>query len=92
MNKSAGKLDRRAILKVIGTAPLLAAAPQVVRALNGSDVIVIGAGLSGLNAALLLESEGVNVTVLEGRNRAGGRVQSLRNMLPRCYANWKYYN
>ena len=51
-----------------------------VRALNKTDVIVIGAGLSGLNAALLLESGGMNVTVLEGRDRIGGRVQSLRNI------------
>lgn len=71
--------SRRNILKTISGLPLLAAAGPL-RALNKSDVIVIGAGLSGLNAALLLESSGMNVTVLEGRNRIGGRVQSLRNI------------
>jgi monoamine oxidase len=72
-------LTRRSVIKAMGAAPLLAASGPV-RALNKSDVIVIGAGLSGLNAALLLESSGMNVTVLEGRNRIGGRIQSLRNI------------
>jgi phytoene dehydrogenase-like protein len=39
-------------------------------------VIVIGAGLAGLSAALTLESEGVSVTVLESSDRPGGRVTS----------------
>jgi hypothetical protein len=45
----------------------------MVRAQNRSKVIVIGAGLSGLNAALLLEEQGFDVQVLEGRQRVGGR-------------------
>ena len=80
MSPPTNNLNRRSLLKAMGAAPLIAAVPKMVRALNKSDVIVIGAGLSGLNAALLLQSEGVNVTVLEGRDRAGGRVKSLRNM------------
>lgn len=38
------------------------------------DVLVLGAGLAGLNAAGLLESQGARVTVLEARQRVGGRV------------------
>lgn len=38
------------------------------------DVIVIGAGLSGLNAAWILDEAGFNVRVLEGSDRVGGRV------------------
>jgi monoamine oxidase len=79
MKKTTSGVSRRTVLKSLGAAPLLAASGPV-RALNKSDVIVIGAGLSGLNAALLLESAGLNVTVLEGRNRIGGRVQSLRDI------------
>lgn len=41
------------------------------------DVIVIGAGLAGLEAALTLEENGLSVRVLEGRNRVGGRVYTL---------------
>jgi phytoene dehydrogenase-like protein len=39
-------------------------------------VIVIGAGLAGLNAAITLQNEGVPVTVLESSDRPGGRVTS----------------
>ncbi|MCI4433722.1 MAG: FAD-dependent oxidoreductase [Nitrosopumilus sp.] len=38
------------------------------------DVIVIGAGISGLEAAHQLDKNGVNVMILEGRDRIGGRV------------------
>ncbi len=41
------------------------------------DVIVIGAGLSGLNAALHLEAGGARVQVIEARNQVGGRIQSM---------------
>ncbi len=41
------------------------------------DVIVIGAGLSGLETALTLEENGLKVLVLEGRKRIGGRVFTL---------------
>jgi polyamine oxidase len=37
-------------------------------------VIVIGAGMAGLVAARLLHDSGFNVTVLEARDRIGGRV------------------
>jgi hypothetical protein len=39
-------------------------------------VVVVGAGLAGLSAALILENEGVSVTVLESSDRPGGRVTS----------------
>jgi len=40
-------------------------------------VIVMGAGLSGLTAALALRAGGWDVVVLEARNRVGGRVHTL---------------
>lgn len=40
------------------------------------SVIIIGAGVSGLYAATLLEKAGVDYVILEARNRTGGRVLS----------------
>ena len=39
-------------------------------------VVVIGAGLAGMNAAIELQNAGHEVVVLEAADRAGGRVQS----------------
>ena len=41
-----------------------------------TDVLIVGAGLAGLSAAIHLESQGVAVTVIESSDRAGGRVAS----------------
>lgn len=48
------------------------------RSLAGTTVIVAGAGLAGLTAARDLESRGAAVTVVEARNRVGGRVWTVR--------------
>lgn len=43
------------------------------------DVIIVGAGLSGLAAAYYLKKEGVNALVLEARERCGGRIQTTQS-------------
>lgn len=51
-------------------------------ALAGKRVVVIGAGFSGLACAYELKSVGYDVTVLEARNRVGGRVLSFADFIP----------
>ena len=46
--------------------------------LRNVHVLVAGAGLAGLAAALELERRGARVTVIEARDRVGGRVWTLR--------------
>ena len=43
-------------------------------------MIVIGAGLAGLSAALKLQQAGVDAVVLEAQDRVGGRVHSMRQL------------
>jgi monoamine oxidase len=42
------------------------------------DVVVVGAGLSGLHAAATLEAVGLRALVLEAQRRVGGRIHSMR--------------
>jgi NADPH-dependent 2,4-dienoyl-CoA reductase/sulfur reductase-like enzyme len=39
-------------------------------------VCIVGAGVSGLRCAQVLSEKGLKVTILEGRDRIGGRVNS----------------
>ena len=43
---------------------------------NQSEVLVVGAGLAGLNAAITLQKAGVDVHLIESSDRPGGRVTS----------------
>jgi monoamine oxidase len=49
----------------------------MVVGLHDNDVVVVGAGLSGLVAARKLEARGAKVAVVEARDRVGGKLSSV---------------
>ncbi|WP_375603232.1 NAD(P)-binding protein [Enterobacter hormaechei] len=53
-------------------------------------VVIIGAGVSGLYAATLLEKAGVACTILEARERTGGRVLSSQMLAPPSRTSCRY--
>jgi len=77
------RLNRRRALQMLGSAGMAASLPVSLtscgRGTPDAQVIVIGAGLAGLNAAFLLEQQGVDVLVLEANDRVGGRVYTYRD-------------
>ncbi|MBF0671262.1 MAG: FAD-dependent oxidoreductase [Salinibacterium sp.] len=54
-----------------------AASDVLLRAQPGERVAVVGAGLAGATAARVLADAGFDVVVIEGRERAGGRIRSV---------------
>jgi len=72
------QVDRRWFLKAVGggalALPWLACSGAKA---PGGSVIIIGAGLSGITTALLLEERGIDVTLVEARDRVGGRVWTM---------------
>ncbi|HRI06309.1 MAG TPA: NAD(P)/FAD-dependent oxidoreductase [Nannocystaceae bacterium] len=72
-------LSRRKLFQVASVVTAHAAVACTVEpGGSGKRVVVIGGGLAGLSAAYELQKEGYEVTVLEGRERIGGRVYTIR--------------
>lgn len=67
-------ISRRSLVAAALSAYPLLRASMVKAADEIADVIVIGAGFSGLNAAITLADQGARVTVLEANSRVGGRA------------------
>ncbi len=71
-------INRRRTIQLLGAAVAVPGELAFGRSGNqDAQVIVIGAGVSGLNTALILEEQGLDVLILEGSNRIGGRVYTL---------------
>lgn len=68
-------ITRRHILNGLGSITALSVAgPLAAQVTDTPDVVVIGAGIAGITAARDLMKKGVSVSVLEARNRMGGRA------------------
>lgn len=79
------ELTRRRLLALsAGTAGTLLASPALRPAFAASGnkprVIVVGAGIAGLSAARTLSDRGIEVVVIEARDRIGGRISTDRSL------------
>lgn len=72
------KTNRRNFLKILGVSSVgVALAPTNLFAQKRKKTcVIVGSGFAGLSAAFKLKNAGWNVTVLEARDRIGGRVFS----------------
>jgi monoamine oxidase len=71
-------MRRRAILEALLASALIGRASPAHA--SSARVLVIGAGMAGLSAARQLADRGFKVTVLEARDRIGGRIHTDRSL------------
>ena len=82
--------QRRLLLKALATSAL---APRLAigNTPTNPDVVIIGAGIAGLEAAKTLTEQGVSFILIEANDRIGGRVhtnRSLFNIPFDTHAHW----
>ena len=76
------KLQRRRFIRTLLYTSVLGMVgrARVATPSSSGHTIVIGAGIAGLAAARYLEDRGERVTILEARNRIGGRIWTWRDL------------
>ncbi|MBP7185046.1 MAG: FAD-dependent oxidoreductase [Saprospiraceae bacterium] len=79
---------RKFIIDAVTGLPMILFAPMILSSScnnddnnqSGKSVIVVGGGISGLAAAKKLKDNGLNVTLLESRDKVGGRLRTNRSL------------
>lgn len=79
MDRAGRQLSRREALALAAaaTGALVTGCSDSAPAAGRKRIVVVGAGLAGLGAAATLRERDFDVTVLEARDRIGGRVNSV---------------
>jgi monoamine oxidase len=74
--RAASGVTRRQFLAGAAVGAAALALPRVVRAQSSPRIAIVGAGISGLTAAMTLQDAGYASTVYEASTRIGGRMHS----------------
>jgi monoamine oxidase len=75
-------ISRRALLKAAALG-IVGGPAALLRAQAGaSPVLVLGAGIAGISAARALREAGIASTIIEARDRIGGRIHTDRSLGP----------
>lgn len=72
----------RGLLGVRPRAVLTPRADRPVRVPDGTSAVVVGGGIAGVSAAVVLAERGVRVTLLEAAGQLGGRLSAWPRTLP----------
>ena len=88
------QISQRRLLLKAGAAAM--AAPRIVFANTPTnpDVVIIGAGIAGIEAAKRLHDESISFIVVEANNRIGGRVHTNNDIFGvpfDMHAHWMNY-
>lgn len=82
-------IQKRRRFTILGLSLMLITAIQSCRKVNAisgdgsylnKEVVIIGAGVSGLSAAKFLKDKGIEAIVLEARSEIGGRLKTDRSL------------
>jgi monoamine oxidase len=86
--------DQRRLLLKAGVASLFAPCIAFANTPTNPDVVIIGAGIAGIEAAKRLHDEGISFVVVEANNRIGGRVHTNNDIFGvpfDTHAHWVNY-